>query len=234
MWFSIITGLSIGFLGSFHCVGMCGPIALALPIYQKTKLQKAFVIFLYNIGRALTYAFFGAVLGLISNRFYLTGYQQIVSIVAGILILLMLILTYFFPNDHTIFGKFYTKVQSMLGKALKAPQNNFSFLIIGLLNGLLPCGLVYLAVATAITTGSAVKGALLMFCFGLGTLPLMALLQVAGNYISLNVRKKVRRMVPYFIAFMGVLLILRGMNLGIPYVSPALNNTNKTEAVHCH
>lgn len=234
MWFSIITGLSIGFLGSFHCIGMCGPIALSLPIHNKKKSEKTLVILLYNLGRAVTYAAFGAVLGFISNRFAIVGYQQIVSIIAGALILLFLILTYVFPNDHSLFGKFHLKIQNALSKALYAKKNNFSYFIIGLLNGLLPCGLVYLAVATAITTGSALNGALLMFAFGLGTFPLMISLLVAGNYISMNVRKKVRKLVPYFIGFMAVLLILRGMNLGIPHVSPALNNVNKTEAVQCH
>ena len=234
MWFSIVTGLSIGFLGSFHCIGMCGPIALALPIHSKTKAKKALVIFLYNFGRALTYSVFGALLGFISNRFALVGYQQIVSVTAGALILFFLILTYAFPKDSSLLGKFHIKIQNALSKALYAKKNNFSYLIIGLLNGLLPCGLVYLAVATAITTASALNGAVLMFSFGLGTFPLMISLLVAGNYISVNTRKKVRKMVPYFIGFMAVLLILRGMNLGIPYVSPALNNVNKTEAVHCH
>ena len=126
MWFSIITGLSIGFLGSFHCIGMCGPIALSLPIHNKTKAEKALVILLYNLGRSITYAAFGAVLGFISNRFAIVGYQQIVSIVAGALILLFLLLTYVFPNDHSVFGKFHLSVQNALSKALYAKKNNLS------------------------------------------------------------------------------------------------------------
>ena len=234
MWFSVLTGLSIGFLGSFHCIGMCGPIALSLPIHNKPKAEKALVIFLYNLGRALTYAAFGAILGFISNRFFLVGYQQTVSVLAGALILLFLVLTYFFPNDSTVFGRFHTGVQNLLGKALYGKKNNFSYLTIGLLNGLLPCGLVYLAVATSLTTGSALNGAILMFFFGIGTFPLMISLLVLGNYISVSARKKVRKLVPYFIAFMAVLLILRGMNLGIPYISPALGNADRSGAVHCH
>lgn len=234
MWFSILTGLSIGFLGSFHCIGMCGPIALSLPVHDKPKAEKALVIVLYNLGRAFTYAAFGAALGFISNRFYLVGYQQTISIIAGALILLFLTLTYFFSNESTLFGKFYTGVQNLLGKALYGKKNTFSYLVIGLLNGLLPCGLVYLAVAAALTTGSALHGAMLMFFFGVGTFPLMMSLLVLGNYISVNARKKVRKLVPYFIAFMAVLLILRGMNLGIPYISPALDMANKSEAIHCH
>lgn len=235
MWLSIATGFSIGFLGSFHCIGMCGPIALSLPVNDKTKAGRFLIILLYNLGRALTYAAFGAVLGFISNRFALVGYQQTLSIAVGVLILVLLMVTYFFRGNNTMFGRLHLHIQHSLGKKLNGKKNKFSYLLIGLLNGLLPCGLVYLAIATALTTGSSLNGALLMFAFGLGTFPLMISVMIAGNYISLNARKKVRRLVPYFVGFMAVLLILRGMNLGIPYVSPALNNVaNKSEAVQCH
>ena len=212
LYLSILTGLSIGFLGSFHCIGMCGPIALALPVHRFSGVQKYVGIMLYNLGRAVTYSLLGFAFGLVGSQFRLWGLQQVISIGAGVMILW---------------------VQQGLGKLLSNAKNPTSLFPVGLLNGLLPCGLVYVAIAAALATMSSLNAMLLMFSFGIGTIPVMAGLMMFGHLISINIRQKINRSVPYFVGLMAVMLILRGMNLGIPYLSPKLEKES-TEVSCCH
>lgn len=223
MIFAILTGLSIGALGSFHCVGMCGPIALALPVGGKSPLEKAISVLLYNLGRASSYAFMGLIFGLLGSTFSVFGLQQWLSVVAGAVILLLLAFNHISLVQRTPFGTLNLWVKQRLGQMLQSEKQPLTYLSLGLLNGWLPCGLVYVAIASSLATGSYWGGALLMFAFGLGTIPVMASLMVFGKLISLKVRAGINKAVPYFIAGMAVLLILRGLNLGIPYLSPSYN-----------
>lgn len=232
IYISIITGLSIGFLGSFHCIGMCGPIALALPVHSYGGVQKYSSIALYNIGRAVTYSALGLILGSIGSQFRLWGLQQFVSIAAGVLILFFILSNFSFASKFRWLDKIKNSVQQNLGRLLKSPKNPGSFFSIGLLNGLLPCGLVYVAVAAALATTDVAQGALLMFSFGLGTIPVMAGLMIFGNLIPFKTRQTLNRAVPVFIGMMAVILILRGMNLGIPFLSPKM--AKETTEVSCH
>lgn len=232
----LIAAISLGFLGSFHCIGMCGPIAMALPLGRETKFKRVAGGIVYNLGRVFTYGIFGLLFGLLGKGFVIGGYQQILSITLGIIILLGLIL----PSRVTSpFGlnkvllPLVTKWKSLLGNLFK--QKSFASLFsIGVLNGLLPCGLVYLGVAGAIATGDTWKGSLFMMMFGLGTLPTMLFVSMASSVLSVQWRSKVSRAVPFFIAVMACVLILRGMNLGIPYVSPQLSKTDCTKHSCCH
>jgi len=233
-WLAIVTGLGIGALGSFHCIGMCGPIALALPVHGGTWWHKTSSVLLYNLGRAFTYAFMGLIFGLLGKSFSVFGLQQWLSIIAGVLILFLLFFNHFSLTQNTPFGGFNRIVKEQLGHFLRGDKTPSTFLAIGLLNGWLPCGLVYVAIASALAMGSPAGGALLMFAFGLGTLPVMASLMVFGKFISLKVRAGINRAVPYFIGFMAVLLILRGLNLGIPYVSPSYNAEEDCVENCCH
>jgi sulfite exporter TauE/SafE len=221
--FAILTGLGIGALGSFHCVGMCGPIALALPVGGKSPLEKTFSILLYNLGRASSYALMGLIFGLIGSTFSVFGWQQWLSVVAGVVILLLLAFNHISLVQKTPFRKWNQWVKNQLSRILQSEKKPFTYLSLGLLNGWLPCGLVYVAIASSLATGSLWGGALLMFAFGLGTIPVMAGLIVFGQLISLKVRAGINKAVPYLIAGMAVLLILRGLNLGIPYLSPSYN-----------
>ena len=231
LYLSIITGLSIGFLGSFHCIGMCGPIALALPMQSTSGLQKYSGIILYNFGRAVTYSALGLLFGFLGNQFRLWGFQQAVSIAAGVLILVFILSNFSFASRIQWLAKLNDWVQHSLGKLLKAPKNPASFLSIGLLNGLLPCGLVYVAIAAALATTETLQGTLLMFAFGMGTLPVMAGLMMFGHLISHHFRQKLNRAVPVLVGLMAVILILRGMNLGMPFLSPRLEKNSS--AVEC-
>ncbi|MFN8286200.1 MAG: sulfite exporter TauE/SafE family protein [Chitinophagales bacterium] len=228
--------ISLGFLGSFHCVGMCGPIAMALPLNQGSQTAKVLGTLAYNLGRIVTYGVFGLIFGLLGKGFILAGFQQGLSIALGVILLVLLL----FPQKYAAnFG--LTKIMSGLVMKIKSSLGHFirekgylALFTVGMLNGLLPCGLVYLGVAGAIATGSAPKGAAFMMMFGAGTLPAMALVNLASNSISLGVRNKIRKVVPVFVGLMACVLIMRGMNLGIPYLSPQLSKTDCTKHSCCH
>ncbi len=227
----------IGLFGSFHCIGMCGPIALALPVQKDSRVKLIIGRILYNVGRAITYGIIGILFGLIGQSLSLAGFQQSVSIVAGVLILLMVILPSKYSQKLYLLKPAYGFTNFLKRKfgVLLKQKSVMSVFLIGILNGFLPCGLVYIAVAGAIATGNYLEGAIYMFVFGLGTLPIMLVMSLAGNFISLNVRRRVNKMIPAFLVVLGILFILRGMNLGIPYVSPKIQQTEITDdSVICH
>lgn len=225
----IAAAFTIGIVGSFHCVGMCGPLAMSLPL-QANPGPKFLGALLYNFGRIITYSLFGLLFGIIGQSVALFGFQQWLSIIAGSLILIFIILPrYTGKNNSTAVLHFFEKIRMTLG-SLFFKKTQSSLLVIGLLNGLLPCGLVYMAVAGSIATGDVLNSVLFMAFFGLGTLPVMLLVSYFGNFVGVTFRQKVRKAYPYMMALMACLLILRGMGLGIPYVSPVM--AKKTMAVH--
>jgi len=229
----IFTGFIIGLLGSLHCVGMCGPIALALPIVGNSKIELIVSRLLYNLGRILTYAFFGFIFGLIGDRIQLFGLQQIVSIVLGSLIILRLII----PQQYSFIK--ITFIQKAVGRLKQEFSRMFginsmkSLFIIGLLNGFLPCGFVYVGIAGAIATGDALQGAGFMALFGLGTLPIMFAASLFSSVLSIKARLNFRRAIPVFSFIIGILFILRGLNLGIPYVSPKMVSHQTQTEINC-
>ncbi len=229
----IVAAFTMGLLGSFHCVGMCGPLALSLPLSTNTVWSKFSGAFLYNTGRIITYSVFGFVFGLIGKSASLFGYQQWLSISLGVLIIFFVILpkrisVFSYKNYITVF---FEKIRSGLGN-LFSRKNYSSLFFIGVLNGLLPCGLVYMAAAGAVATGDIVDSILFMAFFGLGTLPIMWSLAFFGNYVSIGIRQKIRMAYPYMMMLMGCLLILRGMGLGIPYISPEMK-AEKRNIIEC-
>lgn len=229
----IIIGLSIGLAGSFHCVGMCGPLALSLPLNNQSRTGRIMSIALYNLGRAITYFLLGLLFGSIGSSLFLTGYQQLLSIIIGAAILIFLLLGNRVSYRVGFLNRFHNGVKRLLSKLLTREKKTSGYLFIGLVNGLLPCGLVYLAIASAVATGSALDGGLLMLAFGLGTIPLMFALMVAGRYLSLAIRTKMSKLVPVFVGLMACLMILRGLGLGIPYISPAFDKNEKKEVMSC-
>lgn len=218
----------MGLLGSFHCVGMCGPLALSLPINSDSFWSKFSGALLYNAGRIVTYSLFGLVFGAIGKSVALFGYQQWLSVILGVLIIVFVILpkrvSSFSGNNYVM--QFFEKIRAALGQ-LFFKKNNASLFSIGLLNGLLPCGLVYMAAAGAVATGDIANSVIFMAFFGLGTLPVMWSVAFFGNYVSIGIRQKIRKAYPYMMMLMACLLILRGMGLGIPYVSPKADTTEK-------
>ncbi len=217
----VISGLSIGIIGGFHCVGMCGPLALSLPIHNLTGFNRGNAILLYNLGRALTYTVLGVIFGLLGKSFALFKLQQWLSILSGVLILLVLFGSKYSNHLSKPWSGFANKLKDKLSTYLRSEKKTGSYFYIGLLNGLLPCGLVYVAIAASFATGGVWQGALLMFAFGLGTLPAMAGTMVFGKFISFNVRQRFNQVTPFLVLGVSLLLILRGLNLGIPYLSPS-------------
>lgn len=218
----------IGLLGSWHCVGMCGPLAFAIP-GNTNKTTLVLEKLSYNLGRSISYAFLGLLIGLLGKQLWIAGFQQSLSIISGALIM-MAAMIQLIPklNSKIGFGKFssFNPVQSLIIKAIKFRSGHF---IIGMLNGFLPCGFVYLALATALNTSSATQSALFMFFFGLGTLPLMFIATLGFNFAKPSLRKAINNVLPWFMFLMGLWLILRGANLNIPFLSPVLS-----EGAICH
>lgn len=219
-------GFLFGLLGSFHCVGMCGAIALALP-GQNNPVGWRYVRgrVLYNLGRVTTYSLLGALAGVVGQSLRLAGWQQGLSIASGLLILLLVAV----PERYT--GR---AAQALgLSRVLAAVKNRLVYYFqqptaralytTGLLNGLLPCGMVYLALAGAISAPGVPGAMLYMALFGLGTVPLMLALSLTGRLVPLQWRARLRAAVPVGATLMAALFILRGLGLCIPYVSPALS-----------
>ncbi len=218
----LATALIFGLLGSFHCVGMCGPIAFLLPVDRNNNLKKVGQIFLYHFGRILAYSIIGLVFGLVGKSLNLFGLQQQLSILIGVLMLVVVIIPQRKFNKYNFskpIFKAVSKVKSALGKELKKKTPD-TFFTIGFLNGFLPCGLVYMAVFGAIASGNALQGSLYMALFGLGTIPLMTSAIYLGNFLSGQVRQRIRRAIPIFIVIIACMFIVRGLGLGIPYISP--------------
>ncbi|MDP1803100.1 MAG: sulfite exporter TauE/SafE family protein [Bacteroidota bacterium] len=232
----ILAAISLGFLGSFHCIGMCGPIALALPVHNKTRSEKLIAILTYNFGRILTYSVFGLVFGLIGQSFALFGYQQILSIILGSLILLGLLIPQRLINKSGILKNLYSVLNNLKNKIAAQFQKNGirSFFSIGLLNGLLPCGLVYIAITGAVATGNIVNGMLFMAAFGFGTLPFMFAISFTSHLFGAKTRSSIRKAVPVVVGVMAILLILRGLNLGISYISPKISEDSSAVVNTCH
>lgn len=227
----MIAAILLGFLGSFHCIGMCGPIALTLPVHHLQGGKKMGGILLYNAGRVAAYMLMGLLFGWLGRQFYIGGWQQGLSIALGVLLLASVIFHRYFHRLPR-FAIWQGKIKMILGRLLAKRQFR-TLAAIGFFNGFLPCGLVYLGIAGALATGDILQGALFMGAFGAGTLPAMVAVSWFGQLITLQWRTRIRRLIPVMVSCMAVLLILRGLNLGIPYISPAMQHTEEKTTVNC-
>ena len=217
------TALVLGLAGSFHCIGMCGPIAFVIPVDRSSKSKLIYQTFLYHIGRLISYSLIGLLFGLLGKGLYLAGFQQRLSILMGLLMIALVLIPISIFNRYNFSKPFYKiigQVKQKLGIYLKMKSNKAIFSI-GFLNGFLPCGLVYMALIGSISTGNALQGALYMTLFGLGTVPMMTAALLLGNFVNLTLRKKIQKAIPVFVVIIGLLFILRGLGLGIPFISPS-------------
>jgi hypothetical protein len=232
----LFAAFAIGFFGSFHCIGMCGPIVLALPVNAPSNWSFILGRVLYNVGRVLSYSFMGALLGLLGSKFLLWGFQQTISIALGIIIIISVLLPAKYKAtiaSHKLVQKINLPIKKSIG-VLFSKGTASSLFLIGILNGFLPCGFVYIGLAGAIAAGDAISGAAFMMLFGTGTIPIMFAASIFGKFINLNVRKKIRKAVPALAFILAVIFILRGMSLGIPYISPKLSSAFQTQEKMCH
>lgn len=227
-------GFLMGLLGSVHCIGMCGPLVMALPISQKKTYQKIASLFLYHFGKIASYSILGLLFGLFGSQFPVFALQRNISLVIGFSMLIYVLYVFVLKPKHLqlgIFGTYYNQIVKLLSRLFKS-RSTLSFLLIGMLNGLLPCGMIYLALSSSMATQHILSGGLLMLFFGLGTMPALLMVALGGQYMGFTFRKRVQKLLPAFIFGMGVLLILRGLNLGIPYISPI--TAIGTEVISCH
>lgn len=238
------SALILGFLGNFHCLGMCGPIALSLPIGTFSKPKKFFSIIVFNLGRIVSYAALGLIVGSLGVGIRYFGFLQAATVISGIALLCIGLYTMLSKKRKGLefsLGPVVVKIKQLFAAFFKKRSLD-AFLILGILNGLLPCGLVYAAILGAVTMPSYAGSAIYMMLFGVGTLPFMLFLPFFGQFISINFRNSIRKVVPYTLLLFGVLFILRGSNLGIPYLSPKMDtNINSTEnpkleanIIYCH
>lgn len=240
----LISAVGLGFASGFHCIGMCGPIALSMGLTKNQKTNFYLQNFLYQLGRIVTYCFLGAILGIIGQSFELAGFQQYLTIVVGILLIIMAISSFGgkdFAAKIPFISKILLKIKIQLGKILQKPDYKSRF-VTGILNGFLPCGMVYMALTASLAAGGIWQSSLFMFLFGLGTFPFMFAVVFLGNFITTAFRVKILRIIPVMMIILGGLFVLRGLELGIPYVSPqseSLHVNHSTDGFHidhtnCH
>jgi len=234
----LYSALLFGLLGSFHCVGMCGPIAFLLPVDRNNTYKRMFQIATYHFGRIFMYALMGLVFGIAGKSLKLFGMQQYLSIGIGILMIITVLVPNSIFNRYNFSKPIYkgvSKIKSALGAELKKKTTG-TFFTLGYLNGLLPCGLVYMAIFGALAMGGAWQGSLYMAMFGLGTIPLMTTAIYLGNFLTSKAKKRVLKAIPVFVVIIGILFILRGLGLGIPYISPSnmvtVENITANQACH--
>lgn len=240
----LLSALGLGFASGFHCVGMCGPIALSMGLTKKQAVHYQIQNLTYNFGRIVTYTILGALLGIIGKGFEMAGFQKYLTIGVGILLILMSIFSFGGRDIATrvnFISKFLLSVKRNLGKFLQKSDLKSRFFT-GLLNGILPCGMVYMALTASLASGGVWQGAVFMLMFGIGTFPFMFAVVLVGNLMTQAIRIRILKLVPVLMLVLGSLFILRGMELGIPYLSPrasALQLQSQqdcchTKPVNCH
>ncbi|WP_394972986.1 sulfite exporter TauE/SafE family protein [uncultured Croceitalea sp.] len=232
----LLSAIILGLMGSLHCIGMCGPIAFMLPVDRTNSYKKFGQVFLYHFGRLLAYGIIGLVFGLLGKGLYVFGMQQKLSIAIGILMIVLVLVPYKTFSKYKLskpLFKIISGIKNRLGQELKKKRPD-TFLTIGFLNGFLPCGLVYMALFGAIAMGNAAEGSLYMILFGVGTVPLMTSAIYFSRLLKGTIRQKVQKLIPVFVVLIGALFILRGLGLGIPYLSPEPVFDVASSAIECH
>jgi sulfite exporter TauE/SafE len=208
----------MGFLGSLHCAVMCGPLVLAVPVVNRTRAGILASRVVYHAGRIFTYSLLGAAFGLIGQTLLLAGFQQWLSILAGVTMLAFLLLGSRGVKSPLWKGALWIK--SRFNHHFQR-RSFISLATLGIVNGLLPCGLVYMAGTASSATGTPLHGALYMLCFGLGTVPMMLAISLGAARLLPVIRlPRFKRIVPVAVSLIALSLIARGMALGIPYLSP--------------
>jgi sulfite exporter TauE/SafE len=215
--------IGLGLIGSLHCAAMCGPLQLALPVPPGGVGRIIWGRLVYQLGRIMTYGLLGAAGGLIGKSLFVIGMQRWVSIFLGLAVLTGLMIS----KRVTVSApavRLVAKLKSAMSAQFRQ-RSLRSLALLGLLNGLLPCGLVYVALAGAVTLGNIGAAVAYMVAFGLGTVPMMLGLSLSGRIFPLAWRRKLNAAIPLGICLLASLLVLRGLGLGIPYLSPDLAAT---------
>jgi sulfite exporter TauE/SafE len=222
----LLTALTTGLVGSLHCVGMCGPLAMALPVGRLPRSQRGLGIGTYHLARITAYALLGASLGLVGQGLLLLSLQRPISIAAGLFLLIWTV---------GLRGRFGTLTSAKSTRWIVGPMGGFmqhpgwpSFAALGFLNGLLPCGFVYVPLAGAVTMSTAWQSALYMAVFGLGTVPALLLIRSVPSLFSMNLRRHFTRLMPIIAVGLGLFLLARGL------YTPASSSHSSQPIPVCH
>lgn len=232
----LYTALIFGLISSFHCIGMCGPIAMMLPVDRTNEAKKIAQLLVYHLGRLFAYSSLGFLFGVLGKGFFLAGMQQQLSIVVGIVMIGIAVVpekTLARYNFSKPVYRIISKVKSNLGKQFKN-RSYKSFFTIGLLNGYLPCGMVYVALFGALAMPTIEYSILYMLLFGLGTVPMMSLVVIISNLLKNPIRNTLQKMIPILTVLIGMLFIIRGLGLNIPYISPSTTSLFVQAEADCH
>lgn len=240
----ILSALGLGLASGFHCIGMCGPIALSMGFTKQSKFHLQNTS--YNLGRIVTYTLLGATVGILGKGFEMAGFQKYLTISVGIALIAMALFSFGgndFASKIPFLNQALMQVKRSLGKQLQKSGLSSRFFT-GILNGFLPCGMVYMALTASLAAGGILQSALFMALFGLGTFPFMFAVVLAGNLMGQTFRFKLLKVIPFLMIVLGGLFVLRGMELGIPYLSPkeevlklkydAPKNQHQNEHSSCH
>lgn len=226
-----LSAILLGLGGSLHCVGMCGPLVMAVPATPTPWLGR----FAYHGGRIFTYATMGAIMGGLGQLIALNTGQQYMSVVMGAIMLLVILLPIAFRNKlaaHNPLLKINYQFRKWFGDWFKK-RSYTAVMVLGMLNGLLVCGLVYTALATATATGSAIEGAIVMALFGLSTMPMLLGIVELGTFLPTKWFKKFKNVSSTVTFIVALLLIWRGLNLGLP-LSPYIGESTPDKVMCPH
>ncbi|PJE39978.1 MAG: hypothetical protein CUR32_10790 [Flavobacterium sp.] len=232
----LYTAIIFGLISSLHCIGMCGPIAMMLPVDHKNPSKKALQVLIYHLGRLTSYGILGLAFGLLGRGFYMAGIQQQLSIAVGVGMIVLAVVPEKILANYNFSKPVYrliTRIKSSLGAQFKRKTPD-AFFTIGLFNGLLPCGLVYAALFGAIAMQNVTLGIAYMILYGLGTIPMMSAVVYVSSLLSMPFRNQLQRVVPIVTVVIGVLFVLRGMGLDIAYISPSNLNLFVQANANCH
>lgn len=232
----LYSALLFGLISSLHCIGMCGPIAMMLPVNKSNPAEKVIQILIYHIGRLTAYASLGLIFGLLGRGFYMAGIQQQLSIAVGILMIVIVVVPereFMKYNFSKPVYRLLSKIKSNLGNQFKRKSPD-AFFTIGLLNGFLPCGLVYAALFGAIAMQNLTLSVTYMILYGIGTIPMMSAVVYLSNLLSIPVRNKLQKIIPIVVIFIGIMFIFRGLGLDIAYLSPSDTNLFVKANASCH
>jgi sulfite exporter TauE/SafE len=232
----LYTALIFGLISSFHCVGMCGPIAMMLPVDRTNEARKVLQILTFHVGKLTAYGSLGLVFGFLGKTLYIAGWQQQMSIILGVLMIMVAVIPerlFAQYNFSKPVYKLISKVKSHLGQQFKNKSYS-SLFAIGLMNGFLPCGMVYVAIFGAIAMQSVSLGVLYMLLFGIGTIPMLTLVVYLSQLLSFSFRNTLQKIIPFVAVLIGMLFIIRGLGLDIPYVSPSNLSLFVQADANCH
>jgi sulfite exporter TauE/SafE len=232
----LYTAFIFGLISSLHCIGMCGPIAMMLPVDRSNQTKKTLQIFTYHLGRLAAYASIGFIFGLFGKGFSMAGIQQELSVLLGIIMIVIVVIperVFIAYNFSKPIFSIISKIKTSLGSQFKNKSYQ-SLFTIGVLNGFLPCGMVYVALFGAVAMQSPSFGVLYMILFGIGTIPMLSSVVYMNSFLTLPFRNKIQKAIPYVAVCIGILFILRGLGLGIPYISPNTMSLFVQQQPNCH